>query len=629
MRIYFLLLANLVFINSVFSLKHSFLKIDSIVTPHPRILLFKNDESQFIKEIKSDKNKRVIHQAIINYSDSILKTDPVKRVLIGIRLLDKSREFLKRIFYLSYAFRTTGKIVYADRAKVEMLTVASFTDWNEKHFLDVGEMTTGMAIGYDWLYDQLSKKEKELIEGAIINKALIPSLNNAYNKWLYLETNWNQVCNAGMLLGAIAVYEKNPALSRSIIDRSIKSIKLPMKQYAPDGGYPEGYGYWEYGTNFNVLFISVLEKLFSTDYNLLQSPGFLNTGKYYLNMLGPFGFCFNYSDCFTSYPDKNISPAMFWFANKNKDRNLLHYQIQNSKNYHLSFSEEERLLPAALIWSFNMSLTNIPKPSQKMWYGTGINQVSLMRSNWNSKNAFFVGLKGGSASVSHSHLDIGSFVFDALGERWSMDFPMQQYNELESTGINLWDLSQTSERWSLFRYNNFAHSTLTFNKHYQNVKGNAPLLGYSDSDEFRSTVVDLTSIYKEDIDSVQRGVAIVEEKYVLVRDEIKSGEKSALIRWTMVTPAKVNMIDAHNIELSQNRKKLLLKIVQPVNIKIKTWPSIPSRAQEASNEGINLVGFEYEMPAKSSVALNVLLIPQSGKKINIKKVLPLHTWYAN
>ena len=30
-----------------------------------------------------------------------------------------------------------------------MLAIAQFADWNPSHFLDVAEMTMGMAIGYD------------------------------------------------------------------------------------------------------------------------------------------------------------------------------------------------------------------------------------------------------------------------------------------------------------------------------------------------------------------------------------------------------------------------------------------------------------------------------------------------
>ena len=56
---------------------------------------------------------------------------------------------------------------------------------------------------------------------------------------------------------------------------------------APDGAYPEGYGYWGYGTSFNVMFISAIEKLFGKDFGLNEMPGFLKTAGYLENMTGP------------------------------------------------------------------------------------------------------------------------------------------------------------------------------------------------------------------------------------------------------------------------------------------------------------------------------------------------------
>ena len=38
-----------------------------------------------------------------------------------------------------------------------MEKVCSYPDWNPKHFLDIGEMVTAVAIGYDWCYDYLNE----------------------------------------------------------------------------------------------------------------------------------------------------------------------------------------------------------------------------------------------------------------------------------------------------------------------------------------------------------------------------------------------------------------------------------------------------------------------------------------
>jgi len=92
----------------------------------------------------------------------MLTLPPNERKMIGKRLLRTSNENLRRIFFLSYAYRMSGQHKYFKRAEAEMLKAASFSDWNPSHFLDTGEMTMALAIGYDWLYDKLSAKSREM-----------------------------------------------------------------------------------------------------------------------------------------------------------------------------------------------------------------------------------------------------------------------------------------------------------------------------------------------------------------------------------------------------------------------------------------------------------------------------------
>ena len=244
---------------------------------HPRILLLKGEEAQIAKSIEGNPIWKKMHETIVKECDSILILPPVERIQIGRRLLDKSREALRRVFYLSYAWRLTNQEKYFQRCEKELLAISRFSDWNPSHFLDVAEMTMAVSIGYDWLYPKLSDESKKIIREAIVNKGINPSLDSKNNSWLKAVTNWNQVCNAGMTYGALAVAEDYPELSKNIIDRAIESITLPMGEYKPDGAYPEGYGYWGYGTSFNVMFLSAIEKVFSSDFGLNKTPGFLQT----------------------------------------------------------------------------------------------------------------------------------------------------------------------------------------------------------------------------------------------------------------------------------------------------------------------------------------------------------------
>ena len=83
---------------------------------HPRILLLKGEEEVVKKTIGGDKIWGKMQQAILDESDRIVSLAPIERIKIGRRLLDKSREALRRLFFLSYACRTTRDQKYLRRA---------------------------------------------------------------------------------------------------------------------------------------------------------------------------------------------------------------------------------------------------------------------------------------------------------------------------------------------------------------------------------------------------------------------------------------------------------------------------------------------------------------------------------
>src|SRR5690606_24579876 len=140
------------------------------VPAHPRLLLLAGGENKLREQVNQDPIKKKVHDAILKESDAILTSQPVERIQIGRRLLDKSRECLRRAFLLSYAYRVTPDSRYFERAEKEMLAVSGFSDWNPSHFLDVAEMTMAVAIGYDWLHPHLSSDAKKIIRTAIIEK---------------------------------------------------------------------------------------------------------------------------------------------------------------------------------------------------------------------------------------------------------------------------------------------------------------------------------------------------------------------------------------------------------------------------------------------------------------------------
>ena len=584
-------------------------EVENNKAEHPRLMLLKGEETQIKELIASDAMWKKMHDVIIGECNVIITKPELERVMTGRRLLGTSRELLRRVFFLSYGYRMTTNKRYLEKAEKEMLAVSRFTDWNPSHFLDVAEMTMGVAIGYDWLFNELSENSRKTIKQAIVQKGLNPSKESKYNWWLKTENNWNQVCNAGMTFGALAVQEDYPSLANEIIERAFASIPLSMEVYKPEGVYPEGYGYWGYGTTFNILFICAVEKALGTDRGLSRSPGFLQTSDFLKHMIAPSGKNFNWSD---NGLGASLSPAMFWLAQKSDKPSVLWSEKAFLEGEDFSKFKGIRELPAIMIWGKNIPLDKITEPKEKFWFGQGTNPVAMMRTSWTDPNAIYLGFKSGSPSINHGHMDVGSFVMEADGVRWASDPGMQNYESLESKGMSIFGRAQDAQRWTIYRMNNHSHNVITINDQHQQVKGYGKIDAYSDAEAFSYVVSDISSVYDGQMKQVVRGVAIKDGKYVVVRDEVETLGKETKLKWAMFTFADVELGENSAI-LNQDNKKLYIQVKSPSNVEIKTWSTAPVNDYDATNPGTVMVGFECNLPANSKASFEVLLIPEKSR----------------
>lgn len=581
----------------------------SRLADHPRLLLPKGTEKKLLKQINRDAVWKEIHTATLGEADRIITLPVNERIKTGMRLLAVSRENLRRIFILSYAYRMTGQEKYLVRAEQEMLKAASFSDWNPSHFLDVGEMTMALGVGYDWLYPALSEASRRTIREAIVEKGFKPSYDTAYNWFVDAEHNWNQVCNGGLAFGAIAVAESEPEWAQKIIDRAIDKVRLPMRHYAPDGAYPEGPGYWGYGTLFNVLLIGGLESTFGTDYGLSQMPGFMQTGTYEMQMVSPLIKHFNYMD--NSYEPESSS-APFWFYSKTQDPSVLCQQVSILQRDTAKKYLKDRVLPAMLIWGAGAPMEKAVAPQETFWAGRGNTPVCVMRSGWGDPNARFVGVKLGSPSINHGHMDVGSFVFEADGVRWAIDLGSEDYNTTETRGVDLWNMAQQSQRWDVFRYNNRSHNTLTFNDKLQRVNGSAQIIESDSATARRFVKTDLTPVYAGQVDKVERTISLVDNDYLLIEDEIMAGKNYTRMRWTLMTRATPKILSDNTVMLEQDGKRCLLKIESetPIVWRFEKTPTV--NTFDSPNPDVTMVVFDTDLKRGETQYVRAQLTPMSS-----------------
>ena len=512
--------------------------------PHPRLLVSDIERGQdegyhyqyeySLKDLQrcvgANPVARQADSVIVAFSDAVLAKPPVTRTFIGRRLLGTSREALKRIFWLSYTYRVHGGEAYARRAIDEMLAASAFSDWNPAHFLDVGEMTMALAIGYDWLYGKMTPRERKTVARAILDKGLKPA-SDKKNAWFYKnENNWNSVCNAGMVYGALAVWEEEPDFCRSMLMKSLESNKLACHAYE-GGGYPEGYNYWGYGASFQLMLAAAVNYAFPGKDGLYVNDMALSF-DFVRFTATPAGNCFSFSDAYR----KAKAQYMQVFGN----RWGLYPEIRAMEETGFRRLCEERLFPMFLIGMAGRGMS-ADVPVDHYFQCGGTTPIFVYRSGWRSRDDDYLGIKGGLTMSSHSHCDQGSFYFESDGVTWATDLGMQNYNSLETAGVDLWDMTQDSERWSVFRIGPFSHNILTVNGHTPKV--NHPVSfsrTWTPEEGARQNRIgaemDLTELYTEDLDSCKRAVYLWSDN-LEVMDLVQAGDSVCTVRWAMCTEA--------------------------------------------------------------------------------------------
>lgn len=558
------------------------------VAPHPRLLVqprpLQADAPWYARRADS---------LICAFSNQVLEVAPVERTLKGRRLLGVSREALKRVFWLSYTYRAHGGEEYARRAVAEMLAVSRFPDWNPSHFLDVAEMTMALSIGYDWLYDRMTDQERAQIGDAILEKGLKPALNPG-DAWFYnTDINWNSVCNAGMVYGALAVWERDSAFCREMLEKSLESSLLAYHAYSPEGGFAEGYNYWGYGTSFQIMLEAAVNRPERIPENFLQSARFLRF------MSTPSGRSFNFSD---SYLSANFQYMQAWMSAVSGDKSLLYPEL------HLFWKgarpAEERLLPMFLLY-WDPS-TEINVPSDNVYNCGGTTPVYIYREGWEQENDAYLGIKGGLPMSSHSHQDQGSFFFEADGVAWATDLGMQEYNSLESVGLDLWDMTQDSDRWDVFRIGPWSHNIITLNGHAPKVNHKADFSRIL-SEPRNGAVLDLTALYDDDAVSYTREVYL-EKGQLHIHDFVEAADTVCTVRWAMCTEAsarlegKVIILEKDGVCRCLRGSADMVPWMGPA-----TYPGPYLHPYDAPNPGKTMVGFTCTLPAHGKKHLHVTL----------------------
>jgi hypothetical protein len=585
---------------------------------HPRLLLSTAECATLKARVASEPQLREWHTDLLADAQRILTQAPSKyEIPDGLRLLATSRRVLERVRLLALLHRLAGDQRYAQRAWKELEAAAAFKDWNPKHFLDTAEMTHAFAIGYDWLYDYWTPEQRTTLRQAMIEKGLKPALNVVNGEirggwWSKATHNWNQVCNGGIGAGALALADVEPALAGRFLEASLKSLQLALRSYGPDGAWNEGPGYWTYASDYTVLYLAALNSALGTDFGLSGFPGFDQTALFPLYVCGTTGLSFSFADC---HAGRMHAPELFWLARRFEQpvAAWMEQRVRNPGALDLVWYDAKAVSPQAA----GLSLDK---------YYRGV-EVTTFRGAWQEPNATFFGFKAGDNKANHSHLDLGTFVLDALGERWAEDLGSDDYNMPGYFG---------GKRWDYYRLRAEGHNTLVINPGKgpdQDPKAAARMLRFESKPDAALAIADLTPAYAAEVQRVERGLRLIGRKSVLVEDEV-TAKQPADVWWFLHTAAQIRVSqDGRTAELQIGAKRLNARLLSPAGasftvLAAQPLPTSPAASQQARNKGTSKL--TVHLADVTELRLAVLLEPVTGEIPSVPVasvgVVPLRDW---
>ena len=414
---------------------------------HPRIYLTDARIEELRQAITT--THRDLFREFIGQTDGILRNDPPK-------YMDESEwSNIEQLYmrgvgnnmpFLALAYVLTGDRKYLDGAKTWALAACSYPTWGLHEFANVdlatGHQLYGLALVYDWLYNDLDEATRRTIRDTIVTKCshlfdvaakgIIVADDEAYRRhpwpeWdeAYLQ-NHMWINSGGLATAGLAVFDEVPEATRWMaftLDRYRRTMDL----LGSDGASHEGPGYWTYGVDWMLKFMVPARDLLGVD--MFDNDWWRNTWKYRLYMGLPEN-SWTYSN---STVDVGDSRRYDWYGPDYMLR-FLASEYRNGYAQWLAGALDDagaehpvdRWLN--ILW-YDPSVEPIPPDDLPTLYRFDDMDIASARSDWSGDESFlffkcgpYIGHKAirefmyCPSSAHHVHPDTGNFMLFGEGE---------------------------------------------------------------------------------------------------------------------------------------------------------------------------------------------------------------------
>lgn len=575
---------------------------------HPRVMATANDFDVIREEIKTNKKKKRWFENLIDFCEQHLNEESLKYELRdGVRLMYVSDDFMKWTISFAMAYKLTGNKKYFDTAWKHIEAVSAFPDWNPVHHIDVGIMALGYGVAYDWFYDVLTSEQRTIMEKGVYQN-MYWIVNEAHKSFHTpygdpgMKDNHNVFCNAGVIACAIAFMDVYPEIGSQLGANTMRLLERFLWLFAPFGAYFEGPSYASISIDYTTRLFAAMEPTMGTLYGMDKAEALDLTGDYIINMQSD-AAAFGFGD---GDPELKRCAGILWLYK--------HYNKTWKQDIVANLLDDAVGIDAvAALLNYSADSGNVNSVSSDLGVYYPGEEIVIARDSFN-EGQVYAGIKAAGTIHPHSHLDSGSFVFDAQGVRWAHDLGADDYNLEFSWGF-----------YDIFRRRSESHNTLLIDpdgSYGYVLDESAKLLSYEIKPEGVITKSDLTKLYGGKAQKAKRGFFFTDDRHSLVvRDEVIL-TKLCELYWLMYIDSDVEFINENKVILTDRKdksKQLCIEFLSSggrVSIGVEDavpFPKSPQIPDQDKNEGFSRL--YYKIDAESyDVTITAKIIPLNYKE---------------
>lgn len=602
--------------------------LDVSVSPgHPRLMV--TGASRFValraQSLFDATSARLDQQVRTTANNQLLLPVVSYEFQDSLRMTTTAKVLVDRAYALALAWRLTGDTRYMERLWQDLAAASAFPDWNPAHFIDTAEIANAFAIAYDWGYEYWTSARRTTLRNAMLTKAIRPALtiysapegSASYQGWIVQSHNRNVVGNGGVGMAALAILDEDGSGdARRALTAAMTSIRNGLAGFASDGSYPEGPMYWEYASDYAVMFLNALQTATGSTHGLLEVGGLVRSGEFILDMMTASGDTYTYADS-----DTGIHPAL-GLSGLHRLRALPTYEAVAAA------SVSGRRLPQRLVLRDPAVAPASPpttgRPRLSNYSDSG---VVVMRADAIDEGGSFAALRyGGSPTVGHRQLDAGDFMISAGGAVWAQPLGLDREQYAVSGE------STAPSKWSYYRNRAEGHNTVVFDRtnpdaYDLNATGTLQRNGSGADGSF--AISDLSGIYGQ---QWSRGVRVQStNRQVVVQDELSANPGTSL-RWGMHTSANVELIGGGAAAVLRiGDQRMLAQLTSSTPARFRLAPAVPSSTspnpKQEPNPGITKLF--VDLPGGAPVTVTVtftLLTSNASSEQPAPSTQPLAAW---